>query len=546
MRANRIAILLATALGSSIGSPIAAIDHFVDSLLDQIDVDVTDGICRTAAGTCTLRAAVMTANRVTGNVRVDIYLPAGTFEITRPPIGTNGDDGGDFNFTEPLSGDPVIGLRGAGVGATTIDALDTDRVLRVHPGARVELFDLALRRGFADPGTTDGGGCIRNGGRLWIERVELDDCSAFDGGGILSAGASAVLTVGLSTLQQNAANHDGGGIWTDGDTTIFGTLFFLNSAQRGGGVHVAPGGVVPASGTTFFFNQASAEGGALYAAGAAQLTDSLVDSNFAVSGGGATVASWPESFLGVTTSTFLGNDATSGGGVEIEGEFRAARSVFHSNVAVRGGGILVRSSGAVIMDNSTVSANSAAESGGGLYLEGSPGLNVYSSTIAFNAADADQNETGDAGGVYNEDAVFNVRNCLIAGNYVFDSQTNPDDCAGTVNSFGRNLFGDVAGCTIVTGSGTWGLLNGLDLLGPLVWNGGPSTTHALLPGSNAIDGGEPIFGCIGVDSEPLPNDQRGQPRTVGARCDIGAFEFGPLIFEDGFGRGDLSAWSSST
>jgi hypothetical protein len=55
------------------------------------------------------------------------------------------------------------------------------------------------------------------------------------------------------------------------------------------------------------------------------------------------------------------------------------------------------------------------------------------------------------------------------------------------------------------------------LLGPLANNGGPTQTHALLPGSPAID--MVLSGC------PLPaTDQRGITRPQGAVCDIGAYE----------------------
>jgi CSLREA domain-containing protein len=57
------------------------------------------------------------------------------------------------------------------------------------------------------------------------------------------------------------------------------------------------------------------------------------------------------------------------------------------------------------------------------------------------------------------------------------------------------------------------------MLGPLADNGGSTNTHALLPGSLAIDVGSP--GC-----PPPSTDQRGVPRPQGAGCDIGAFESG--------------------
>ena len=63
------------------------------------------------------------------------------------------------------------------------------------------------------------------------------------------------------------------------------------------------------------------------------------------------------------------------------------------------------------------------------------------------------------------------------------------------------------------------------LLGPLADNGGPTFTHALLPGSPAIDAGDPLA-VAGSDGVPQ-FDQRGVPysRVVGGRIDMGAFEW---------------------
>jgi hypothetical protein len=48
-----------------------------------------------------------------------------------------------------------------------------------------------------------------------------------------------------------------------------------------------------------------------------------------------------------------------------------------------------------------------------------------------------------------------------------------------------------------------------------------------------IDGGDAVQGCIDQNAVPLTTDQRGFPRSAGARCDIGAFEYG-IIFANGF------------
>ena len=72
-----------------------------------------------------------------------------------------------------------------------------------------------------------------------------------------------------------------------------------------------------------------------------------------------------------------------------------------------------------------------------------------------------------------------------------------------------------------------GDLNNHDpLLGPLQNNGGPTQTMALLPGSPAIDAGNPS-GCTDGQGHLLKTDQRGMPRPdrediVG--CDMGAYE----------------------
>src|SRR5574340_707697 len=57
----------------------------VNSTADAVDVNPGDGVCATAAGTCTLRAAIQEANALAG--ADTIVLPAGTFTITIPGQG---------------------------------------------------------------------------------------------------------------------------------------------------------------------------------------------------------------------------------------------------------------------------------------------------------------------------------------------------------------------------------------------------------------------------------------------------------------------------
>jgi len=106
----------------------------------------------------------------------------------------------------------------------------------------------------------------------------------------------------------------------------------------------------------------------------------------------------------------------------------------------------------------------------------------------------------------------------VAGN------TGGDVAGGQSLEAKHSLIGTISGTTLVDQGGN--LIGASPLLGPLADNGGPTQTHALLPGSPAIDAG-PV---------PLPAfpgdefDQRGAgfARIVAGVVDIGAYEVQPL------------------
>jgi len=134
-----------------------------------------------------------------------------------------------------------------------------------------------------------------------------------------------------------------------------------------------------------------------------------------------------------------------------------------------------------------------------------------------------QNSAGTGGGV--------VANC--------DTNTPPgtngvnQDLLGTFISSGFNLIGTADGTEGFTNSIKSDLVGAITealdpLLGPLQMNGGPTPTHALLPGSPAIDQGYSFGRRL---------DQRGRHRPFnfssvangrgGDGSDIGAYELQP-------------------
>jgi hypothetical protein len=104
-------------------------------------------------------------------------------------------------------------------------------------------------------------------------------------------------------------------------------------------------------------------------------------------------------------------------------------------------------------------------------------------------------------------------NCgSLVGTIVANSEGS--DCIGTFASRGSNLIENPDGCDLAPGSLS-DVLNVDPAVGPLVDNGGPTKTHALLPGSPAI-------GAVNGGRLCRQPDQRGERRP--RPCAIGAYE----------------------
>ncbi|MGH2684828.1 MAG: choice-of-anchor Q domain-containing protein, partial [Actinomycetota bacterium] len=175
--------------------------------------------------------------------------------------------------------------------------------------------------------------------------------------------------------------------------------------------------------------------------------------------------------------------------------------------------------------DSTISGNSADEEGGGLNLCGTADLR--SVTVVGNSADDTANSfpAGTGGGITGSATA--LRNSVVANNV--DATDSAADCNGGIVSGGHNLIETVTDCSISGDTGS--NVTGQDpMLGMLQIDPGSATaTHRPLPGSPAIDAGDP--GEPGLDETACDaSDQRNYLRPVdgddvpGARCDVGAVE----------------------
>ena len=174
-----------------------------------------------------------------------------------------------------------------------------------------------------------------------------------------------------------------------------------------------------------------------------------------------------------------------------------------------GGGVHVGCNCEAEFTNITISGNRAAAVAGGIYIKGT--LRLVNSTISDNSA------FGEGGGVYVRGHLDYV-NTIIAGN---DGKGGNCIVGGPGGYKGEGSIGTNSN-NLVEGGNCNPAHSGNPMLGLLADNGGPTLTHALLPGSPAID-------AIPTVSCSLPTDQRGALRPIAqispnTPCDIGAFE----------------------
>lgn len=480
-----------------LATPVWAASFPVDDPADLPDIYPGDGFCATVNGTCTLRAAMGEANAHPG--QDTIVLPAGVYTLTQ----------GGLAIAETV----IINGSGSGSGAnsTVIRNGGTDRLLGVSTfgngggGNFSNLID--GRNGVAKPAFAPGDPVV-------FSHITLDGGHpSYQNGGALTIGGNENVTLNDVWITNNQvdAYYQGGGVYVDynGHLTINDSVIAYNQADYGGGVYAQYNAQVQLNRTAVLYNGPTASG------------------NTSTQGGGINSNS---AALGIHDSTISRNAAANGGGLYVNGgSISMTGSLMDSNRALSpvscptcggmGGALQVNYITGRI-ENSTFANNSADVSGGALELDGVYGLDMDSLTIVGNQADANGDGNGRGGGIHVPYAygTLTLHNSLVAQNA--DRSGNAPDCStengsGNLQSLGYNLVGSLPGC-VLAGITVGNLTNVSPRLGGLQQNGGATASLALLPGSPAIDTGDPAA-C-------LPTDQRGISRPQGSACDIGAYE----------------------
>jgi CSLREA domain-containing protein len=447
-------------------TPAACFTFTVNSNADTNDASPGDGLCLSAGGSCTLRAAIQEANAIPSCGRIDINIGA----IASPIILSTALP--DINHEVNIKG----------------------------PGAN----QLTLQR------STAGGTPVFRIFRSLTNRV--------------------VTISDLTIANGNAGSDDGGAINGDGPLTLVNCNFYGNTASRGGAIFFrsSVGLTNPlvlsncnVGGTSA--GQANA-GWGIYASGQVTITGGSIVGN---SSGGLVLSSGPNVLNGVVISdntSFL-----DGGGADIWSGATFINCLIANNTAVgNGGGINV--GGVVKLINSTISGNKSGRNGGGIEnFSGGFGAQLTNVTVTNNRSDFDNSGGEQGGGIHNNSGIVSLNNSIIALNFRGGSGTVADDISGTVNSSSSfNLFGTGGAGGLVNGSNNNQVGVSNPGLGPLANYGGSMMTHALLSGSPAIDAGSNAL-AVDQNGNPLTTDQRGAGfnRIVNNTVDIGAFEGQP-------------------
>ena len=513
MKTNlKIALLCALTLGFAQG---AWADFTVNSAADTGDPDQGDGICGIPPigmgdSICTLRAAIAESNASPEADTIDFDIEGTiTLSTSLPAIIT------PINITGPGAATVTVDCNAQ---ATPVRAFNiTNTALAVS----YTISGLTLTNCSTD--TAAGGGAIAfteagAGSTLNVADMVFDSNTASDGtGGALSLGDGLIANVSDSTFTANVATNGGGAIYSNGDLTVTGSSFNSNASGEG---DVGGGAIASVLNTT----------GQLSVA-----TSDFIDNIAGTPGDGVTEASITEDggaiYISevlsarnslITTSTLSSNEADNGGGIAVgRGSGEVTRSTLVGNTASSAGGAIFLGldggNGSINLRNSTLSANTAANGGGiGAATNNSGSSTMVNTTLAMN--------TGAGIDVGNTPAVIFAAdaNSQFIKNLLVDN--TPDNCAAPFNHAGD----EVNGGSNVSSDDSCGLTQSTDIedatanLDALGDYAGPTETHRLLVGSDAIDAGSATIGETA--------DQRGAPSADGDENpptvrDAGAYEF---------------------
>jgi predicted outer membrane repeat protein len=464
-------------------------------------------------------------------------------------------------------------IDGAGAANLTISGNKASRIFQLNSNSvnptRLTVKNITLANGY----TSEQGGAINttHQGVLAVENVVFKDNVADKGGGAIFSAFEGALTVTGSKFDGNlaiAGNDERGAgaiaFFGPGNITVRDSEFTNNRGINGAAINSLNGKLIVEN-SKFINNDTRAAffdtgkvndflrgfGGAIYtdrANDAIVIKNSIFDGNVAKGAGGAVhLFADPEDTVTIEGSVFqnnqaiglAGGEAGKGGGISAirdgsspQGTFTLSNTTIANNTGYdQGGGLWINKSQSTITNvtfsGNRIIGNEGKNSGGGIM--------TYSPTTIVNTTIANNFAGWVGGGIAaSDDAPVTVENTIFYNNtanngvnrWGIQQNTNRQltDKGGNIQFPAKltNNFNDY------NATATIRIID--PLLSPLQDNGGGFLTHALLPGSPAINSGV----TLGAPT----TDQRGVLRD--GQIDVGAFEVGTAPVSGGNGNDVLT------
>ncbi len=500
----------------------------------------------------TVGSSPKSASKIKGNVgTAGTGGVGGSYSLQAPDTSYGGDGGaggsakgGGIAFENELSGTQTT-LSFTVNGATISNNQMTAAAGGAGGGAGTWGHDHILGGAGGAGGQALGGGLYVFSGNSSVNNtsisgVTLQNNSLAAGNGA-NAGAGASATSGTAAGQfasgGDGGEAQGGGLYNNTlNSTTLGTLSIGYSTMAGNQLTAGSGGL-GATGTTANGgpggnggNGGNAEGGGFFDGNSLTLT--VVNTTI----GGSPLSSQSAT---ANSNTLIAGSGGAGNNAGTPAGLSRAQGGNGGNAGNADGGGAFVNSGTTYFINDTI-LNNLAGNPLALTQAGAPGSGAGAGGAAGTAGKA---STNSGGGYFAVSGVNNVGNSILdLNNIVTLTNSAPtvtaQDATGTFVTLGNNILGSTTGATgfNTKSPGTDKIATASQLnIGPLLDNGGPSPTDALLNNANgksiAIDaGGNTLVTASGNAWFNMfggtPTDQRGTGfnRIVNGTVDIGAFE----------------------
>lgn len=368
-----------------------------------------------------------------------------------------------------------------GITITDKDNLST-RLLEVADDDSLTVRGVKfLNGGLRD--STLAGGAVYNEGRLTLEQCTFSGNASSTFGGAIMNGIHGTLTLTKCILSNNFCDEYGGAIFNAGTATLTECTLSGNRSQRvGGAIQNDVQGDLTLTRCTLSGNNSVDYGGA-------------IDSR-------APLSSPKRLTLKLFQCTLSGNDTGAQGNAD--------------------GGAIHTKNGAVVLSQCTLVGNTASRTGGAIGSDNSS-LDLAHCTLFGNSASAG------GGAIYNPHLEqLTLSNCVFAGNIGASGVAEDIRNDGLVVRQGSNLVQVLVNASTSEDNAHGGIdrgtpaLTGDPMLLPLGSHGGPTQTMPPKIGSPVID-------TAALLHLELTTDQRGSPRPLGVRPDLGAVEAAVIV-----------------